>query len=63
MVQFFKPPPCACRVEEQMLREDEKDKRERAKIREQQRKRQTLLDQRDVSGFFCPFDTCVLEET
>ena len=30
-----------------MLREDEKDKRERAKIREQQRKRQTLLDQRD----------------
>ncbi|KAJ1479836.1 hypothetical protein T484DRAFT_1812822 [Baffinella frigidus] len=35
------------RVEVQMLREDEKDKRERAKIREQQRKRQTLLDQRE----------------
>ena len=30
------------------MREDERDKRERAKIREQQRKRQTLLDQREV---------------
>ena len=28
-----------------MVREDEKDKHERAKMREQQRKRQTLLDQ------------------
>jgi len=35
------------RVEVMMLREDERDKRERAKIREQQRKRQTLLDQRE----------------
>mmetsp|Transcript_32992 Transcript_32992/g.78679 ORF Transcript_32992/g.78679 Transcript_32992/m.78679 type:complete len:823 (+) Transcript_32992:113-2581(+) len=35
------------RVEQQMMREDERDKRERAKIREQQRKRQTLLDQRE----------------
>jgi len=35
------------RVEQQMVKEDEKDKHERAKLREQQRKRQTLLDQRE----------------
>ena len=29
------------------LKQDEKDKHERAKQREQQRKRQTLMDQRD----------------
>ena len=42
-------PHAACkydRVEHQMLKEDEKDQHERAKLREQQRKRQHLLDHR-----------------
>ena len=42
-------PHAACkfaRVEQQMLLEDERDKHERAKHREQQRKRQSLLDHR-----------------
>jgi hypothetical protein len=42
-------PHAACkyeRVEQQMLLEEERDKHERAKQREQQRKRQSLLDHR-----------------
>uniref|UniRef100_A0A7S0ETH0 Uncharacterized protein n=1 Tax=Hanusia phi TaxID=3032 RepID=A0A7S0ETH0_9CRYP len=36
------------RVEQQMLKEEEKDKHERARLREQQRKRQSLLDHRET---------------
>ena len=47
------------RVEQQMVKEDEKDRHERAKLREQQRKRQTLLDQVCYRNAMCnPLAEC-----